>query len=99
MLDVKLCLIYLSLSRSLAFPQPRQTTWHACGAWRPGRSSESTAGTRRLWSAWPSMTACWAEEEDEEEEEEEEEEDGVERTENKKNNVADVQNEGEKNNE
>jgi len=50
-------------------PQPPQTTWPASGAWRPGRSRGSTAGTRRPSCVWPSTTACWAEEEEEEEEE------------------------------
>lgn len=46
------------------FPQRLQTTSHACGVWRLVRSRGSTAATRRLWCAWPLMTACSAEGED-----------------------------------
>lgn len=40
--------------------QPPLTTWPGSGAWRQERSRESTAATRKLSSAWPSTTACWA---------------------------------------
>ena len=64
--DVKLETVFdLSRSLSLALPQPRQTTWRACGVWRPVRSSVSTAATRRPWYAWPSTTVRWADEEEE----------------------------------
>lgn len=36
------------------------TTWPGSGVWRQERSKGSTAATRKPWSAWLLMTACWA---------------------------------------
>lgn len=35
------------------------TTWPGSGAWRRERSRESMVATKKLSSAWPSMTVCW----------------------------------------
>lgn len=52
--------LILSCRPHSPFLQLPLTTWPDSGVWRQERSRESTVATRKLWSAWLSMTVCWA---------------------------------------